>query len=90
MVGGLDTPSTCQIRLDGYIVRAPDRRRGMVFQAYSSFPWLTVAENIAFGMRYRSDISTQEKAERKAHYLKLVGLEEFADAYPSRISGGMR
>ncbi|MBW8301609.1 MAG: ATP-binding cassette domain-containing protein, partial [Hydrogenophaga sp.] len=47
-------------------------------------------ENIAFGMRYRSDISTQEKAERKAHYLKLVGLEEFADAYPSRISGGMR
>jgi len=90
MVGGLDTPSTGRIRLDGDIVRAPDRRRGMVFQAYSSFPWLTVAENIAFGMRYRSDISTQEKAERKAHYLKLVGLEEFADAYPSRISGGMR
>ncbi len=90
MVGGLDTPSTGQIRLGGDVVRAPDRRRGMVFQAYSSFPWLTVAENIAFGMRYRSDISTQEKAERKAHYLKLVGLEEFADAYPSRISGGMR
>lgn len=90
MVGGLDTPTDGKIMLDGDIVTAPDRRRGMVFQAYSSFPWLTVAENIAFGMRYRSDLTPSAKTERMTHYLKLVGLEDFADSYPSRISGGMR
>ena len=90
MVGGLDTPTAGSVRLAGEIVNQPDRRRGMVFQSYSSFPWLTVAENIAFGMRYRSDLSRSEKVERTQHYLRLVGLEDFADAYPNRISGGMR
>ncbi len=90
MVGGLETPTLGEIRLGGDVIRAPDRRRGMVFQAYSSFPWLTVGRNIGFGMRYRSDLSPAAKAERMAHYLKLVGLEDFAEAYPSRISGGMR
>jgi ABC-type nitrate/sulfonate/bicarbonate transport system ATPase subunit len=90
MVGGLDTPTSGAVRLAGEVVTKPDRRRGMVFQSYSSFPWLTVAENIAFGMRYRNDLSRSEKADRTQHYLRLVGLEDFADAYPSRISGGMR
>jgi NitT/TauT family transport system ATP-binding protein len=62
----------------------------MVFQSYSSFPWLTVAGNVAFGMKYRDDLTPPEKRERCAHYLDLVGLTDFADAYPSRISGGMR
>jgi ABC-type nitrate/sulfonate/bicarbonate transport system ATPase subunit len=90
MVGGLDTPTSGTIRLDGEAVAGPDRRRGMVFQSYSSFPWLTVAGNIAFGMRYRDDLNAAEKAERIDRYLKLIGLEDFADAYPNRISGGMR
>jgi NitT/TauT family transport system ATP-binding protein len=90
MVGGLDSPSSGTIRLDGEVVTAPDRRRGMVFQSYSSFPWLTVEENINFGMRYRNDLSAQERAARVTHYLRLIGMEEFRTSYPNRISGGMR
>jgi NitT/TauT family transport system ATP-binding protein len=90
MVGGLDRPSEGVIRLQGEPVGPPDRRRGMVFQSYSSFPWLTVEGNVAFGMRYRNDLTAAQKAERVTHYLALVGLTEFADSYPKRISGGMR
>jgi NitT/TauT family transport system ATP-binding protein len=90
MVGGLETASSGSIRLEGAAVGAPDRRRGMVFQSYSSFPWLTVAGNVLFGMRYRADLSEAEKQERADHYLKLVGLSDFAGAFPNRVSGGMR
>jgi ABC-type nitrate/sulfonate/bicarbonate transport system ATPase subunit len=90
MVGGLDTPSSGEIRLQGKAVGGPDRRRGMVFQSYSSFPWLTVAENVAFGMHYRNDLSEEEKLARRDHYLDLVGLYEFSNAYPNQVSGGMR
>ena len=90
MVGGLDTPTSGTIRLNGEVVAGPDRRRGMVFQSYSSFPWLTVEGNIAFGMRYRYDLSAAQRAEHVKHYLKLIGLEDFAKSFPNRISGGMR
>ncbi len=90
MIGGLDLPTSGVIRLDGEPVAGPDRRRGMVFQSYSSFPWLTVEDNIAFGMRYRIDLDKPTRAERVRHYLKLIGLEDFAKSYPNRISGGMR
>jgi NitT/TauT family transport system ATP-binding protein len=90
MSGGLDQPSSGVIRLEGEAVGAPDQRRGMVFQSYSSFPWLTVGQNVAFGMRYRPDLSAAEKTRRTRHYLDLVGLTEFEKAYPNRISGGMR
>ncbi|MDF2998213.1 MAG: cmpD 5 [Xanthobacteraceae bacterium] len=90
MVGGLDTPSTGEIRLRGKAVGGPDRRRGMVFQSYSSFPWLTVEQNVSFGMRYRDDLSEEEKLARRDHYLDLVGLQEFSNAYPNQVSGGMR
>jgi ABC-type nitrate/sulfonate/bicarbonate transport system ATPase subunit len=90
MIGGLETPTSGEIRLDRAPVGPPDRRRGMVFQSYSSFPWLTVAGNVLFGMRYRDDLSADEKNERARHYLTLVGLADFADAYPNRVSGGMR
>ena len=90
MVGGLDNPSSGTIRLDGEIITAPDRRRGMVFQSYSSFPWLTVEGNINFGMHYRNDLSREERAARVTHYLRLIGMEDFRKSYPNRISGGMR
>ncbi|BBE70854.1 ABC transporter ATP-binding protein [Oharaeibacter diazotrophicus] len=90
MVGGLETPTSGAIRLGGAVLEAPDRRRGMVFQSYSSFPWLTVEENVAFGMRYRADLSATEKRERTRRFLDVVGLAEHAGAYPTRISGGMR
>jgi NitT/TauT family transport system ATP-binding protein len=90
MIGGLDMPSSGVIRLEGVPVAGPGRRTGMVFQSYSSFPWLTVAGNINFGMRYRDDLTAAERRDRVKHYLKLIGLEDFAATYPSRISGGMR
>jgi NitT/TauT family transport system ATP-binding protein len=90
MVGGLETPSSGEIRLSGEPIRAPDRRRGMVFQSYSSFPWMSVADNVAFGMRYRTDLTPAMKRRRCTHYLELVGLADFADAYPNKVSGGMR
>ena len=90
MVGGLDVPTSGVIRLDGQIITKPDRRRGMVFQSYSSFPWLTVEGNIAFGMRYRDDLTPAEREERVSHYLRLIGMEDFRKSYPNRISGGMR
>ncbi len=90
MAGGLEAPSSGRILLDGEPLDRPDRRRGMVFQSYSAFPWLTVAGNVAYGMRYRRDMTAAEKRERAAHFLALVGLTDFAEEYPNRISGGMR
>ncbi len=90
MAGGLESISTGRILLDGSTLVKPDRRRGMVFQSYSSFPWLSVAGNIAYGMRYRQDLSFAEKKAREQRYLEIVGLTEFADAWPNRLSGGMR
>ncbi len=90
MIGGLDRPTSGVIRLDGKVLGKPDERRGMVFQSYSSFPWLTVEQNIAFGMRYRAELSKADRQARTAHYMALVGLSDFANAYPARISGGMR
>ena len=62
----------------------------MVFQSYSSFPWLTVLGNIRFGLKYRRDIAAAEKDRIARHYLDLVGLTPFADFHINRISGGMR
>ena len=90
MVGGLETATKGEIRLGGERVTGPDRRKGMVFQAYSSFPWLTVYENIRFGLKYRDDVDNAEKLRIARHYMDLVGLSDFADFYVNRISGGMR
>lgn len=90
IVGGLETMTSGAVYLEGEKVTGPDRKKGMVFQAYSSFPWLTVLENIRFGTRYRDDIGKLEKNDVARHYLELVGLVDFADYYVNRISGGMR
>ena len=90
IVGGLETASSGEVVLASERVTGPDRRKGMVFQAYTSFPWLTVLENIRFGTRYRDDLDSAEKDGIARHYLNLVGLDDFADFYVNRISGGMR
>ncbi len=90
MVGGLETPTTGEIRLQGKPVKGPSREKGMVFQSYSSFPWLRVLGNVRFGLKYRKDISAAEKDRIARHYLDLVGLTPFAHYYVNRISGGMR
>jgi NitT/TauT family transport system ATP-binding protein len=90
IVGGLEIATEGEVYLAGEKVTGPDRHKGMVFQAYTSFPWLTVYQNILFGTKYRTDIDAAEKADIARHFLELVGLSEFADFFVNRISGGMR
>ena len=90
LVGGLETPTRGEILLAGRPVLGPSREKGMVFQSYSSFPWLTVQGNIRFGLRYRQDVTAAEKDRITRHYLELVGLAPYADFFVTRISGGMR
>ncbi|MEM8657923.1 MAG: ABC transporter ATP-binding protein [Pseudomonadota bacterium] len=90
MVGGLETLTTGQITLNGAVLGGPDRRRGMVFQSYAAFPWLTVAGNIRLGLKYRPDVQPSDRAGAVARLISLVGLDGFAESYTNRISGGMR
>jgi ABC-type nitrate/sulfonate/bicarbonate transport system ATPase subunit len=88
MVGGLEAPSSGQITLGGETLGGPDRRRGMVFQSYSAFPWLTVAGNIRMGLRYRKGVPDPDRVV--AELIETVGLKGFERSYTNRISGGMR
>ncbi|MGH6930710.1 MAG: ABC transporter ATP-binding protein [Dongiaceae bacterium] len=90
IVGGLETATRGRVLIDGETVDGPDRRKGMVFQSYSSFPWLNVLDNIRFGLKFRRDIDAAEKERLARHYLALVRLTGFEDYYVNRISGGMR
>ena len=90
MIGGLETPTSGQITLNGAVLKGPDRRRGMVFQSYSAFPWLTVAGNIRMGLKYRKDVTAAERDRIVAELIDTVGLTGFGDSYTNRISGGMR
>lgn len=90
IIGGLEKQDQGSITLARDLLAGPDRRRGMVFQSYSSFPWLCVRDNIKFGTRYRKDISAAEKEEITDHYMGMVGLSAYSDFYTNRISGGMR
>jgi NitT/TauT family transport system ATP-binding protein len=89
MVAGLDTPTTGRILLDGKAITGPGADRGMVFQSYTLFPWLTVAENIAFGLRERG-ISQKERSNIAREWLDKVGLTSFANHFPKQLSGGMQ
>ena len=89
MVAGLDTPTTGRILLDGKSITGPGADRGMVFQSYTLFPWLTVAENIAFGLRERG-VSQKERSNIAREWLDKVGLSSFANHFPKQLSGGMQ
>jgi NitT/TauT family transport system ATP-binding protein/sulfonate transport system ATP-binding protein len=89
IVAGLDLPTSGQVRLDGRIVSRPGADRGMVFQSYTLFPWLTVTENICFGLREKS-VAPQRQSEIASHYIDKVGLRGFEHHYPKMLSGGMQ
>jgi NitT/TauT family transport system ATP-binding protein/sulfonate transport system ATP-binding protein len=89
IVAGLDVPTSGEVRLDGQVVARPGADRGMVFQSYTLFPWLTVTENICFGLREKSVPGTRQ-AEIAAHYIDKVGLRGFENHYPKMLSGGMQ
>ena len=89
IIAGLKEPSGGECRLDGKPIREPGRERGMVFQNYSLFPWLTVIKNVAFGLTLQGQTS-QKALERARHYVNAVGLSSFENAYPNQLSGGMK
>jgi len=92
MIAGLENPSTGAIYLDGTKVDSsgPVPGFGMIFQAYTAFPWLTVKENIAFALKYKQGVSRTHRQDIVQHLLNLVGLSNFADAFPKELSGGMK
>jgi NitT/TauT family transport system ATP-binding protein len=89
LVAGLIEPSGGAIHLDGKPVTRPGKDRGMVFQSYTLFPWLTVQKNIEFGPQING-VPARLRAETARRYIAQVGLEGFEKAYPNQLSGGMR
>ena len=91
LVAGFARPTSGAVLLDGKAVTSPGPDRGVIFQEYGVFPWLTVRQNIAFGLNLRaSRVPEGERAEICRRYMRLMGLEDFADAWPKTLSGGMR
>ncbi len=89
IVAGLERPSTGRALLDGRPVQGPGADRGMVFQSYTLFPWLTIAQNICFGLRERG-MGAAEQKERSDYFMAKVGLRGFENHYPKQLSGGMQ
>jgi len=89
IVAGLDRASTGRVLLDGAEVSGPGADRGMVFQSYTLFPWLTVEDNIAFGLRERG-IAETERRKVAQEWCQRVGLTGFEHHYPKQLSGGMQ
>ena len=89
IIAGFEEPTTGDVAIYGNAIAGPGRDRGMVFQDYALFPWMTVRENISFGPRQRQ--LPREEIERTTdEFIKMVGLERFADRYPNQLSGGMK
>ena len=89
IIGGLENPTEGQVLVDGKPVQGPGPDRGIVFQQYALFPWLTVEKNVQFGLKLQGK-SNEEAEEIARKYLKMVDLEGFAKAYPKELSGGMK
>ncbi|KQV26276.1 MULTISPECIES: ABC transporter ATP-binding protein [unclassified Microcella] len=89
ILAGLETPSGGSALVDGAEVQGPGPERGVIFQQYALFPWLTVRQNVEFGLSV-GKVAARERRERADHFIRMVGLEQFADALPKMLSGGMK
>jgi nitrate ABC transporter ATP-binding subunit len=89
IIAGFEEPTTGDVSIDGKAVTGPGSDRGMVFQDYALFPWMTVRQNISFGPRQRH-LPREEIDKTTDEFVKMVGLERFADRYPNQLSGGMK
>jgi NitT/TauT family transport system ATP-binding protein len=89
MVAGLEMPTLGSVLVGGRPVRGPGPDRAVVFQQFALFPWKTVAQNIAFGLKSKR-VPRHKQTELIAHYLKLMNLEGTEDSYPHQLSGGMQ
>ena len=91
MMAGFIRPTGGHVLLDGTAITGPGRDRGVMFQEYGVFPWLTVKENIAFGLRLAANrVPAAEREDICQRYMRLMRLTDFANAYPKTLSGGMR
>jgi len=89
IVAGLDTPTRGTVEVDGKAVTGPSPDRGVIFQQYALFPWMTVRKNVEFGPSLRR-VTASERQRIASHYISLVGLDHAADQLPKELSGGMK
>jgi nitrate ABC transporter ATP-binding subunit len=89
IIAGFEEPTTGEVAIDGKPVTGPGSDRGMVFQDYALFPWMTVRQNVSFGQRQRH-LPREEIDKTTDEFVRMVGLERFADRYPNQLSGGMK
>ena len=89
ILAGYEMPDSGRVTLDGHPVKGPGRDRLVVFQETALFPWMTTFHNVSYGPRVRKEMGKEELRAETMKLLKLVGLETFADKYPSQLSGGM-
>src|SRR6266404_1255224 len=89
LIAGLDHPDSGEVLVNDQLVHKPGKDRGMVFQKYTSFPWLTVADNIAYGLKING-VPAEKRRETVAQLVQAVGLSGFENAYPETLSGGMQ
>jgi NitT/TauT family transport system ATP-binding protein len=91
VLAGFLKASTGEARLDGKPITAPGPERGVVFQQYAIFPWLTVVQNVAFGLKLAANRTTHKRIDEIVNrFIALVGLQDFKDSYPKELSGGMK
>jgi len=89
MLCGLDFPTTGKINFEGGQVRGPGLDRGMVFQGYTLFPWMSVLDNVAYGLKERK-VPQKERIAIAMEFIRDIGLEGFENVYPRELSGGMK
>jgi NitT/TauT family transport system ATP-binding protein len=93
MIAGLDAPSSGSIEKDGQAISGPGADRGVMFQDYALMPWQTVEDNVGFGLRHGTPgrhLTNEQREQRIAHFVELVGLRGSERKYPHQLSGGMR
>lgn len=88
-IAGLDLPTTGEVLIDGNQITGPGPDRGMVFQHYTLYPWMTVQDNTEFGLKLQG-VPKKQRREQASYYLSVVGLSNFARALPRELSGGMK
>ena len=89
IIAGLDDPTSGRMLVDGKETSGPSPERGMVFQGYTLFPWLTVKQNVMFGLEMAGHPASEAEADAR-QWIDLVGLKNFAENYPHQLSGGMK